>query len=205
MDTNPRDVVPHDPLVSDSQRRALMRQSGFVVWLTGLSGAGKSTLAYALEARLIEVGHATCVLDGDNLRRGLCADLGFSGTDRRENCRRAACVAGLLADAGLIVVTSLISPTRSVRAEARDTVGRDRFLETFVDAPIDICEARDPKGLYRRARAGEIADFTGVSSPYEAPASPDLHLRTDTNSIESLVDRVVTELHARDVLIGCSP
>ena len=149
-----------------------------MVWLTGLSGAGKSTLATAVEAALIRAGHAACVLDGDNLRHGLNADLGFSPEDRRENIRRAGEVAALFADAGLIVIAAFISPYRAGREAAREAIGAARFLEVFLDAPLAVCERRDPKGLYRRARAGEIAEFTGISAPYEPPEAPALTLDT---------------------------
>jgi adenylylsulfate kinase len=147
-------------------------------WLTGLSGAGKSTIAFELEQRLKLDGRPCTVLDGDHLRYGLNRDLGFSEDDRRENVRRTAEVARLMNDAGLIVIASLISPNRSDRATARQIVGADRFIEVYVSTPLDVCEARDPKGLYRKARQGEIRQFTGVSSPYEPPLAPSLIVDT---------------------------
>jgi len=159
-------------------REAMLRQRAVTVWLTGLSGSGKSTLAYGLEARLAQLRHACYVLDGDNVRQGLCRDLGFSPEDRRENIRRVAEVAALMNDAGLIVVTAFISPYREDRDRAREIVGAARFLEVYLDAPIEVCESRDPKGLYRRARAGEIPGFTGIAAPYEAPLQAQLVLPT---------------------------
>ena len=148
--------------------------TGATVWLTGLSGAGKSTIGAALEAELIAAGRTAYLLDGDNLRHGLNADLGFSPEDRAENVRRTAHVARLFADAGVVAIVCLISPYRSDRALAREAHAGLPFLEVFVDTPLDVCEARDPKGLYARARAGEIRDFTGVDAPYEAPEAPEL-------------------------------
>ena len=148
--------------------------------MTGLSGAGKSTLAMGLESRLYKRGVATFVLDGDNLRHGLCADLGFSMADRTENIRRAGEVAKLFAQAGLVVICALISPLEADRKMVKASCARDeiKFIEVFVDAPLSVCEERDPRGLYRKARTGEIKEFTGVDSPYEKPTAPDLHLQT---------------------------
>jgi adenylylsulfate kinase len=176
--SEPRDIVRQHSRVAAEERSSLLGQRGCVVWLTGLSGSGKSTVAYAFERALVDAGRLAFVLDGDNLRHGLCADLGFSAEDRSENVRRAACAAGLLADAGVVVVGALISPYRSDRAQARDQAGAERFLEVFVDAPLEVCEGRDPKGLYKKARSGAIPRFTGISDPYEAPESPDLRLPT---------------------------
>jgi adenylyl-sulfate kinase len=171
----PQPIAP----VSARGREELLGQRGTVVWLTGLSGAGKSTVARALEAMLVERGRLCVVLDGDDLRRGLNADLGFSAADRSENIRRTAAVAALFADAGLVAVTALISPFRADRERARSTIGPERFVEVFVDTPLAVCEERDPKGLYRRARRGELAEFTGISSPYEPPADPALAILTE--------------------------
>ncbi|MBL8881017.1 MAG: adenylyl-sulfate kinase [Phycisphaerales bacterium] len=178
--TNPANVVWHAGHVSRGQRAALLRQRGATVWLTGLSGAGKSTIAFAVERLLIDAGHAAYVLDGDNIRHGLNRNLGFSAEDRAENIRRIGEVARLFADAGLIVLTSFISPYRADRALARaihDEAGLP-FIEVFVDAPLEVCESRDPKGLYARARAGEVAGFTGISAPYEPPQQPELIIST---------------------------
>ena len=153
--------------------------AGGVIWLTGLSGSGKTTLAASVERALFEQGRQVWVLDGDSLRRGLCADLGFSPEDRKENVRRAGAVASLFAEAGLICIAALISPYRSERELARRIAPKGRFLEVYLNAPLAVCERRDPKGLYARARTGELKDFTGISAPYEPPEKPDLELRTD--------------------------
>jgi len=150
-----------------------------VVWFTGLSGSGKSTLAAELERALFEQGKQVCVLDGDDLRRGLCSDLGFSPADRRENIRRVGEVARLFAEAGSICIAAFISPYRSERDLARRICPKGRFLEVYLNAPLEVCERRDPKGLYARARTGELKEFTGISAPYEPPEKPDLELRTD--------------------------
>ena len=171
---------------------------GAVVWLTGLSGSGKTTVAQALAEALARAGHAAHVLDGDRLRSGLNADLGFSPEDRAENIRRAGEVAALFADAGVIAIAAFISPYREGRDRARRAAGSERFLEVFVDTPIEECERRDVKGLYRRARAGEVADFTGISAPYEPPLAPDLHVRA--GSVEETVDRICALLAERGVI-----
>ncbi|WP_244536955.1 adenylyl-sulfate kinase [Methylobacterium brachiatum] len=162
-----------------------MGQLPAIAWLTGLSGAGKSTIADAVDRALTESGRHTMVLDGDNLRLGLNRDLGFTATDRSENIRRAAETARLMGEAGLVTIVSLISPFRAERQAARAIAGDIPFVEVFIDTPLDVCEARDPKGLYDRARAGAIPNFTGVSAPYEAPTGPDLTLLTDGLTIDA--------------------
>jgi adenylylsulfate kinase len=199
MTSSPRNLQRHDGSVTRRDRERLLGQRSAVVWFTGLSGSGKSTLAHALEERLTKTGRLVYVLDGDNVRHGLCADLGFTPADRTENIRRIGHVAALLADAGALVLTSFISPYRSDRAQARAIAG-EPFLEVFVDAPLDVCEARDPKGLYRKARKGEIAEFTGVSAPYEAPENPDLHVRSGAASITDSVELVHQLLQRRGLL-----
>lgn len=159
-------------------RWARMGQRPVIAWLTGFSGAGKSTVANAVDRALTEAGRSSMVLDGDNLRHGLSRDLGFTAADRVENIRRAAETARLMADAGLVVIVSLISPFRAERQAARVVAGDIPFLEVFIDTPLAVCEARDPKGLYNRARAGVILNFTGISAPYELPTAPDLTLAT---------------------------
>lgn len=176
-------------------------QRPFTLWLTGLSGAGKTTLARAVERRLADAGRAAFVLDGDLVRQGLCRDLGFSPESRRENIRRIGEVARILNEAGLIVVTSLISPYREDREGARTIIGQERFLEVFVDAPLAVCETRDPKGLYVRARAGEIGEFTGVSAPYEPPEAPAVHVRTDQTTPEEAAERLVAALRERGAFL----
>ncbi len=173
--------------VTPAERAARHGQPGLVVWFTGLSGAGKTTLAVAVERRLFAVGHRTFLIDGDLLRAGLCSDLGFSAAHRQENVRRAAIISGLMADAGLICLTALISPFRADRLRARELFATDGFLEIFVNAPLAVCEQRDVKGLYRRARANEIPEFTGISSAYEPPESPEVEVRTDLLSVEASV------------------
>lgn len=173
--------VPHQ--VSLDERKARMKQKGGILWLTGLSASGKSTLAIELERQLHEAGHFTYVLDGDNLRHGLNSDLGFSAADREENIRRVGEVAALMAEIGLIVISAFISPYRSDRQKAREAA-HGQFREVWVQASLETCEKRDPKGLYKRARAGEIPDFTGISAPYEEPQQADLIVQTDTLSVE---------------------
>jgi adenylyl-sulfate kinase len=156
-----------------------MGQRGLVIWLTGLSGSGKSTIAYALEKRIIGLGKTAFVLDGDILRNGLCSELGFSPEDREENLKRASYVAAIMADAGIIVISSFISPYQRMRDKAKEIIGEDRFVEIHVHASLEECEERDPKGLYKKARNGEIQQFTGISAPYEIPKAPDLCLQTE--------------------------
>lgn len=177
--------------VTPEQRREAIGQRGCVVWLTGLSGSGKSTVALRVERRLLELGKVAYTLDGDNIRHGLCSDLGFKPEDRRENIRRVGEIVRLMADAGVVAIVALISPYRKDRASVRDRIPEGRFVEVFVNAPLKVCEERDPKGLYARARSGEIPNFTGISAPYEAPESPELVLRTDENDIDACVDQVV--------------
>ncbi|MGG1948317.1 adenylyl-sulfate kinase [Trinickia sp. NRRL B-1857] len=185
------EVVTHAGHVNADQRHALFDHRPATVWLTGLSGAGKSTIAYALEERLVRHGHACYVLDGDNMRHGLNADLGFSEADRRENLRRVSHVARAMNDAGLIVIAALVSPLEADRALARAIVGEDRFIQVHVATPLACCEARDPKGFYRRARSGAMRGFTGIDSPYEPPADPAVVLDTSWMSADSCVRRLV--------------
>ena len=172
----------------------IFRHKPVTIWLTGLSGAGKSTIAFELEQQLVSLGHACYVLDGDNIRHGLACDLGFDKKDRRENIRRVAHVAQLMNDAGLIVITALISPMLEDRAMAREIVGPGNFIETYLSASVDTCARRDPKGLYAKARAGEIASFTGVSAPYEAPADPELKIDTAMQTPAESVGKLFTYL-----------
>jgi bifunctional enzyme CysN/CysC len=181
-------------------RAALKGQKPCCVWLTGLSGSGKSTLANALEKKLHALGRHTFILDGDNVRHGLCRDLGFTDADRVENIRRAAHVAKLMADAGLIVIVSFISPYRAERRMARELFASGEFVEVFVDTPVEICEARDVKGLYAKARAGQLANFTGVTAPYEVPQRPDVHLQAAAEQPDQLVVRIVAHLAEKGML-----
>jgi len=180
--------------VTVDQRAERNGHPGCVVWLTGLSGSGKSTIAIELERELFNLGRHACVLDGDNMRHGLCSDLGFSPGDRKENIRRAGEVARLFADAGIICITAFISPYRSDRELARGIAPPGRFLEVYLNAPLEVCEQRDPKGLYAKARRGEIKEFTGISAPYEAPLQPDIELRTDQSSVGECVSAILAHL-----------
>jgi bifunctional enzyme CysN/CysC len=188
-------VVWHPGDLDRSSRSLVTGGPGLTVWLTGLSGSGKSTIAHAVERRLVESGRAAYVLDGDNVRHGLNGDLGFSPGDRAENVRRVAEVARLMADAGLVVLVPVISPYRVDRAAARTRheVAGLGFLEVFVDTPIEVCEERDPKGLYRLARTGGLTDFTGIDAPYEAPLTPDLVIST----VDRTTEECATELLQR--------
>lgn len=196
-----RDLVRHAASLSRAQREHMNRQRALLLWLTGLSGAGKSTLAYALEARLHEQGRRSVVLDGDNIRHGLCADLDFSATGRQENLRRVAEVAKLFIDVGMITIAAFVSPMRADRHMVRQIVGTENFLEVHVQCPLAVCESRDVKGMYRRARAGQIREFTGVSAPYECPVSADLILDTSVFSVEACL-RQLDDLMAPTLLGG---
>ena len=187
----------HASQVTAQARTHQAGQQAATVWLTGLSGAGKSTLACALEKKLMAAGHMAYVLDGDNLRHHLNRDLGFSPADRRENIRRSAEVARLMNDAGLIVICAFISPLRSDREIARDIIGSDNFVETYVSTPCEVCEERDPKGLYKKARAGLIPEFTGVSAPYEVPLDPAMSLDTGELSLEQSCEQLLEHLSCR--------
>ena len=184
-------VVWHPGQVTGAERAQLLKQRPATLWLTGLSGAGKSTIACALERRLLDIGHAAFVLDGDNVRHGLNRDLGFSPQDRAENIRRIAEVARLLNDAGLIVITAFISPYRADREMARQIIGSAEFREVHVNTPMATCEERDPKGLYKLARAGELPAFTGISAPYEPPLDPACSLDTTIQGIDACVDQLM--------------
>jgi adenylylsulfate kinase len=181
--------------ITSEQRMQIFRHTPVTIWLTGLSGAGKSTIAFALEQQLVSLGHACYVLDGDNIRHGLACDLGFEPEDRRENIRRVAHVAQLMNDAGLIVITALISPMREDRDMARKIIGPGKFVETYLSASVDTCARRDPKGLYAKARCGQIASFTGVSAPYEAPLDAELAIDTAALSPAQSVARIFAHLH----------
>jgi adenylyl-sulfate kinase len=202
--TDDRNIRWHAAAVRAEDREALKGQRGAVLWFTGLSGAGKSTIAALVDRKLHAAGRHSYILDGDNLRFGLCGDLGFSPEDRAENIRRLGEVARLFVDAGLLVLVAAISPYRRDRELARSRVPADRFVEIFVDTTLEVCEARDPKGLYRRARAGEITGMSGIDAPYEPPAAPEVRLVAGSDGPEALADRVLAELTTRG-LIGDPP
>ena len=190
-------LVWSQPLIGATERSRLLGQRGGLVWFTGLPGAGKSTVASAVEAELCRQGRATYLLDGDNLRHGLCSDLGFSAEDRRENLRRVAEVAALMVDAGLFVLAAFVSPSAEDRARVAGRLGADHWLEVHVATPLEVCEARDPKGHYAKARRSELANFTGVSAPYEAPAAADLRINTAEITPAQVATAVVAVMAAR--------
>ncbi len=185
------DITWQPSRVTSAERARLLAHEPVTLWLTGLSASGKSTLGFEVERKLVAIGHAAAVLDGDNLRHGLCRDLGFAPHERHENLRRVAEVARLMNDAGLIVLSAFISPYRDDRAMARQIIGAPRFLEVYVAAGLEACEARDPKGLYRRARRGEIAEFTGISAPYEIPEHPAVTLHTEVDGVDACVRQLM--------------
>ncbi len=187
-------VIPQVHDIDRAMREEAKGHPAMVLWFTGLSGSGKSTVANAVEKVLHSQSKHTYILDGDNVRRGLNNDLDFSKEGREENIRRIGEVANLMVDAGLIVLTAFVSPFKADRDMVRKTVGADKFVEVFVDCPLEVCEQRDVKGLYKKARAGEIPDFTGITSPFEAPDQPDIHLHTDTESLEDSVANVLQYL-----------
>ncbi|WP_406651294.1 adenylyl-sulfate kinase [Marinoscillum sp.] len=191
-------IIPHDHALKLEDR---VRKNGYapkLIWFTGLSGSGKSTLASAFEVYLFNQGYGTYILDGDNVRSGLNKDLDFSDSSRVENIRRIAEVSKLFVEAGIVVLTAFISPFRTDRAQARELVGAENFIEVFVDTPLEVCEQRDVKGLYAKARAGKIPNFTGIDSPFETPEQPDVHIQTAGQSVEQslkeLIEQIVPKL-----------
>jgi adenylylsulfate kinase len=193
-------VVWHQATVTRSRREVLNGHKGAVIWFTGLSGSGKSTLAHTVEERLHQMDCRTFVFDGDNVRHGLCGDLGFSPEDRRENIRRIGEMTKLFLDAGIIAMTAFISPYRADRERVRAIVGPGDFIEIYCDCPVEVCEQRDVKGMYKEAREGLIKNFTGISAPYEAPLKPDLRLNTGSDPLTDCADRVVALLTDRGVI-----
>lgn len=186
-----------DTLLKREQKEKLNQQRAVVIWMVGLSGSGKSTLARSLENNLFEMGHLTKLLDGDNLRSGINSNLGFTDEDRTENIRRAAEVSKLFADCGIVTICSLISPTAAIRSMAREVIGEELFYEVFINCPLDVCEQRDVKGLYAKARKGEIKKFTGIDAPFENPIEPSLEIRTDLHSIEECQAQLLDEILPR--------
>ena len=193
-------TVWHHATVTRARREQQNGHKSAILWFTGLSGAGKSTLAHAVEERLYQLGCRTYVLDGDNVRHGLCGDLGFTDQDRQENIRRIAELAKLMLEAGTIALTAFISPFQSERNLARNLVPHGDFIEIYCRCDLSVCEERDVKGLYKKARQGEIKHFTGISSPYEAPEKPELSIDTDKHSLEECVDQVLALLSERGIV-----
>ena len=195
-----KNIVWHHATVTRARRETQNGHRVAIVWFTGLSGSGKSTLAHAVEETLHRQGCRTFVLDGDNVRHGLCGDLGFSSKDRVENIRRIGEMAKLFMEAGVIVLTAFISPFRADRERVRGMVEHGDFIEIYCDAPIGVCESRDVKGMYKKARAGLIAEFTGISSPYEAPEDPELTVNTGTAELDDCVQQVIGEMVQRGLI-----
>jgi adenylylsulfate kinase len=193
-------IVWHQGAVTREDREQLNGHKGCTVWLTGLSGSGKSTIAVDLEKRLCERGVRSYILDGDNIRHGLNKNLGFSPDDRTENIRRIGEVAKLFTDAATVTLTAFISPYRADRDQVRALMKPGDFVEVYVDCPVDVCEQRDVKGLYKKARAGEIKEFTGISAPYEAPNSPELTIKTSEQSVEQSAKQIVACLEQRGII-----
>lgn len=192
----------HKSEVHRVDREELMGHRGFTIWFTGLSASGKSTLAVALEVALYEKGYHTYIMDGDNIRHGLNRNLGFSPQDRTENIRRIGEVARLFRDTGIINMTAFISPYRTDRQMARSLCEDDCFIEVYVDCPLEVCEQRDPKGMYKKARTGQLKEFTGISAPYEPPENPEIHLHTDKMTIDECVRTILAYLSNRQYIPG---
>ncbi len=187
-------IIPHDHLIKQSDRIKKLGYGPKLIWFTGLSGSGKSTLASALETYLYNQDFLTYILDGDNIRSGLNKDLDFTDESRVENIRRISEVSKLFLDAGVVVLTAFISPFRADRQQAKELVGEENFIEVFVDTPLEICEKRDVKGLYAKARAGKIANFTGIDSPFERPENPDVHILTDGQTVEDSLNELIKKI-----------
>jgi len=198
MDT--LNIVRHNATITRENRRQLNGHESVVIWFTGLSGSGKSTLAHSVEEELYKIGCSTYVLDGDNVRYGLSSNLTFSNHDRKENIRRIGEVAKLMMDAGIITMTAFISPFREDRDFVRKLLAKGDFIEIYCSAGLDVCESRDVKGLYKRARAGEIANYTGIDSPYEAPVDPELIINTGSESLEESVAKVMEFLEFKKIV-----
>ena len=195
-----KNIVWHDHHVSKEERSDIKGQKPCILWFTGLSGSGKSTIANAVESKLLELGKHTYLLDGDNVRMGLNKGLSFSDEDRIENIRRIGEVSKLFVDAGTIVLTAFISPFQKERDAVRSLVKEGEFIEVFIDTPLEVCESRDPKGLYQKARKGEILNFTGISSPYEAPKKPEIHILNDRITVENVTEQIIDYLKDRGYL-----
>ncbi|HIA12546.1 MAG TPA: adenylyl-sulfate kinase [Flavobacteriales bacterium] len=191
----PENIFPDfESILSRRDKQTLLKQKSKVIWMTGLSGSGKTTLAIALEKKLAGAEMLTQILDGDNIRTGVNSNLGFSDEDRAENIRRIAEVSKLFLNCGVITINCFVSPTKAIRERAREIIGTEDFIEVYINAPLAICEERDVKGLYKKARSGEIKDFTGIDSPFEAPEHPELEIRTDEQNIEQSVQLILDYL-----------
>ena len=197
MEKNTNIYPIFEQMLQRSDREQLLRQKSVMIWFTGLSGSGKSTLAIDLERELYKRGFLTRILDGDNIRSGINNNLGFSEADRTENIRRIAEVSKLFVDCGIVTIAAFISPTRAIRQMAREIIGKDDFLEVYVSTPLEECEKRDVKGLYKKARKGEIRDFTGISAPFEAPLHPFLEIDTSCHSLEESVKILLEAIEAK--------
>ena len=193
-------IVWHHATVTRERRQQQNGHKSVILWFTGLSGAGKSTLAHAVEEELHQRACRTFVLDGDNVRHGLCSDLGFNDEDRKENIRRIGEMAKLMLESGVIVLSAFISPFRDDRRAVRKLFPHGEFIEVYCDCALEVCESRDPKGIYQKARKGEIAHFTGISSPYEIPENPEMTIKTDTETLNESVQRVINYLQSRAIL-----
>ena len=187
----------HDRILQRADKEEALNQHALAIWMTGLSGSGKTTLAIALEKLLHEKGLLTQVLDGDNIRSGINKNLGFSDADRTENIRRIAEVNKLFLNCGIITINCFVSPTFAIREHAKGIIGEDDFVEVFVDAPVEICEARDVKGLYKKARSGEIKNFTGIDAPFDPPVSPAVHVKTDQQTVDEAVQAIASVILSR--------
>jgi adenylylsulfate kinase len=195
MSTPDNNIFPiHDKQLSRNSKEQLLKQRAKVLWFTGLSGSGKSTIAIGVENELHAKGHSTMLLDGDNVRAGINSNLGFSEDDRKENIRRIAEVAKLFVQAGVVTICSFVSPTEELRSLARNIIGKDDFIEIYVNTPIEVCEQRDVKGLYAKARRGEIKDFTGVNAPFEEPANPEISLQAGNMGVSECVNIVLQNI-----------
>ncbi len=195
-----KNIYRHQSLLNQTDREQQAGHKSVILWFTGLSGAGKSTLAHAVEKALFDLGCRTYVFDGDNVRHGLCVDLGFSENDRRENIRRIGEMSKLFTQAGVLALTAFISPYRADRDSVRSMIARGKFIEIYCKASLDICEQRDTKGLYAKARLGEINDFTGISAPYEVPFNPEIELDTGTESLDVCINKILTYLVMHGVI-----
>lgn len=200
MENTTPNTIPHKSKVTREDRWKLNRHRSSLVWITGLPGSGKSTIAHELEHRLMQEGVRTFVLDGDNVRQGLCRDLGFSASDRKENLRRIGEVGKLFADAGILTIAAFASPYRADRLMVRRMFGEGDYIEVYLKCRLEVCESRDPKGMYRKARRGEIQNFTGVSDPYEPPENPEILLETDTLSVGESVARILHFLQEKELI-----